>query len=67
MIKEVVSKIRNLKHEIRNKFKMRMLKSQTGRSLPCFEFQFLYFRFVSDFVLRISDFQRPGGLHSARR
>jgi hypothetical protein len=53
--KNKISQIRNSKHEIRNKFKARNLKSETRPD--DFLFGILIFRFVSDFDIRISDFR----------
>jgi hypothetical protein len=49
-------KIRNPKHETRNKSEIQKRKHETKRSLSVSCFEFWSFEFVSDFVLRISDF-----------
>jgi hypothetical protein len=56
-------KIRNPKHQIRNKFKIQMFKIQSKNSLPCggifclfWSLKFWSFEFVSNFGFRYSDF-----------
>ena len=60
---------RNSKHEIRNKFKYQMTKTSLRAPLKrlkvasVLDFEFWSFEFVSNFDIRISDFDAPLGVY----
>ena len=56
--------IRNQKHEIRNKFKIRMFEMwPPGIEFVFYSFEFWSFRFVSSFGFRYSDLVTAEGVH----